>query len=396
MKIGIFGGTFNPPHSGHITMARSAVTQLGLDKLLLIPDNVPPHKTLPAGSADSRQRLEMTALAAGAVGRLAQADDRELHRSGRSYSSDTLRELHEAYPQDELWLLMGSDMFLSLQMWHEPETVCALAHIAAFSRTAADEQAAFIAQKQRLEQAYGARIRLLKNQELIELSSTDVRRALAAGEGETLVPAAVWGYIRREQLYGTHTDLTRLTADELRPIALSYLKPKRMSHVLGTEREAVRLAERYGGDVETARVAALLHDCTKKLTLEEQLALCQVYGLRLDELERTALKLLHSRTGAELARRVFGVSDAVYDAIRWHTTGKADMSLMEKIIYLADYIEPNRDFEGVDALRQAVYRDLDEGLLLGLSMTIDEMRGMGNPVHHNTLDAQQYLLQHRK
>ena len=134
------------------------------------------------------------------------------------------------------------------------------------------------------------------------------------------------------------------------------------------------------------------HDCTKKLDMPEQLALCAQYGIELDELEQKALKLLHSKTGAAIARDVFGVEDAVYDAIWYHTTGKPDMTLLEKIIYLADYIEPSRDFDGVDTLRQAVYEDLDHGLLMGLSMTIQEMEEMGNPVHHLTRDARDYLL----
>ena len=219
-----------------------------------------------------------------------------------------------------------------------------------------------------------------------------LRAALAQGGGEDLLPPPVWGYIRREHLYGTHTDLTHLTPEELRPIALSYLKPKRMPHVLGTEQEAVRLTRRYGGDETQARIAALLHDCTKKLELPEQLALCKQYGIELDALEQRALKLLHSKTGAAIARSVFGVEDAVYDAIWYHTTGKPDMTRLEKILYLADYIEPSRDFPGVEELRKAVYEDLDHGLLLGLSMTIQEMEEMGNPVHHQTRDARDYLL----
>ena len=139
-------------------------------------------------------------------------------------------------------------------------------------------------------------------------------------------------------------------------------------------------------------IAALLHDCTKKLDMEQQLALCRRYDIRLDELEQHALKLLHAKTGAAVARDIFGVKDAVYEAIRWHTTGKPDMTLLEKVIYLADYIEPNRDFPGVDELRRAVYDDLDKGLLMGLSDTIDEMERMGNPVHHDTLEARDFLL----
>ena len=172
----------------------------------------------------------------------------------------------------------------------------------------------------------------------------------------------------------------------------SYLKPKRMPHVLGTEQEAVRLARQYGADETQARVAALLHDCTKKLDMERQLALCAQYHIRLDDLERHALKLLHAKTGAAIARDVFGVDDAVYWAIYWHTTGHADMTLLEKIIYLADYIEPSRDFPGVEDLRQAVHADLDGGLLKALNDSIQDMRQWGNPVHHNTLDARDYLL----
>lgn len=393
MKIGIYGGTFNPPHNGHITAAQAAVKRLGLEKLLLIPDKIPPHKELPAESANERQRYEMAALAAGSIGKLATVSDIELKRQGKSYTSDTLRELRAIYPDDELYLLMGSDMFLSLHTWHEPEVICSLAHLAAFSRLKEGEAYIFAQQKRTLEQKYGAKVDIIVNKNVIELSSTDVRKALESGKGNDLIPIAVYGYIQREHLYGTHTDLKYLTPDELRPIALSYLKPKRMPHVLGTEQEAVKLARMYGVDETKARVAALLHDCTKKLEMDEQLALCREYGIELDELEQKALKLLHSRTGAELARRVFGVDDEVYDAIRWHTTGRANMTKLEKILYLADYIEPSRDFDDVEPLRTVVYEDLDRGLLLGLQMTVDEMEAMGNPVHHNTLDARNYLME---
>lgn len=394
MRIGIYGGTFNPPHNGHITAAQAAMEALKLDKLLLIPDNVPPHKALPAGSPDSRQRLEMTVLATAALGKKAEASDIELHRSGKSYTGDTLREVHEKYPEDELFLLMGSDMFLSLHSWHEPEVICDLAQIVPFSRVSGGEEAAFAAQKLRLEQQYGARVSVVVNPHVIELSSTEVREALAAGKGEELLPRPVYGYIQREHLYGTHADLKHLTVDELRPIALSYLKPKRMPHVLGTEEEAARLARMFGADETEARIAALLHDCTKKLGMAEQLALCEQYGIELDELEQRALKLLHAPTGAAIARHVFDVSDAVYDAIRWHTTGRAGMTLLEKILYLADYIEPSREFADepdVVKLRQTVYEDLDKGLLMGLEMTVQEMEEMGNPVHHHTLDARDDL-----
>ena len=136
MKIGIYGGTFNPPHLGHLTAAAAVVSMLKLDKLLLIPASIPPHKALPAGSPTAEQRLEMTRLAGEQLGLGDRVEtlDMELRRQGKSYTSDTLAALKAQYPEDELWLLMGTDMFLSFQTWHEPEKIASLAGIAAFGR----------------------------------------------------------------------------------------------------------------------------------------------------------------------------------------------------------------------------------------------------------------------
>ena len=394
MKIGVYGGTFNPPHLGHVTAARAVFELLKLDLLLVVPDRQPPHKTLPEGSPTPEQRLEMTRLAAEqlGLGDKVRVLDVELKREGRSYTSETLAQLKEQYPEDELWLLMGTDMFLTLQSWHAPEKILSLAGIAAFGRTEADTEELFSVQREYLYRTYPqARIFTLTIPGVVDVSSTELRAMLAQGKGGHLLPPAVYGCILREGLYDTRADLKHLPLRTLRPVALSYLKYKRIPHVLGTEQEAVRLAERYGADVRKAQVAALLHDCTKKLDMEQQLALCRRYGIRLDELEQKALKLLHAKTGAAIARDVFGVDDEIYRAIWWHTTGHANMTLLEKIIYLADYIEPSRDFPGVDKLRSVCYKDLDEGLLLGLEMTIEEMTSMGNPVHHATIEARDAL-----
>ena len=394
MKIGVYGGTFNPPHLGHVTAARAVFELLKLDLLLLVPDGQPPHKMLPPGSPSPEQRLEMTRLAGEqlGLGERVRTLDLELKREGRSYTAETLRQLHQQYPEDELWLLMGTDMFLTLQAWREPGEILSLAGIAAFGRTEEDTEELFSVQRDYLYRTYPqARIFTLTIPGVVDVSSTELRTMLARGEGGNLLPPAVYGYILREGLYDTRADLKQLPLRTLRPVALSYLKHKRIPHVLGTEQEAIRLAERYGADVEKARVAALLHDCTKRLDMEEQLALCRQYGIRLDALEQQALKLLHAKTGAAIARDVFGVDDEIYQAIWWHTTGHAGMTLLEKIMYLADYIEPSRDFPGVDKLRAVCYKDLDEGLLMGLEMTIEEMTSMGNPVHHATIEARDAL-----
>ena len=370
MRIGIYGGTFNPIHRGHLTAAAAAAKQLCLDKLLLVPDAIPPHKPLPAGSADAADRLEMVQLCTGELPVSAEVTDLELRRQGASYSCDTLAALREQYPADELFFLMGSDMFLSFESWRRPEEICRLATLAVFSRRTADEAAAFARRKEKLEKAFPARVTVVMNPEVIEVSSTQLREELAQGRGRAYLTEPVYGYILRKGLYGTATDLP---------------------HVLGTEQEAAFLAKKYGADVTAARIAALLHDCTKKLDLPQQLSLCRHYAIPLDEMERNYLKLLHSKTGAAVARDRFGVSDEIYNAIFYHTTGKVDMTLLEKIIYLADYIEPSRSFPGVEELRTAVHEDLDRGLCRALADSIVELQGYGSPVHPNTQEALSYI-----
>ena len=404
MKIGIYGGSFNPPHLGHLAAAESAAKYLQLDKLILIPAGIPPHKALSADEPGKAHRLAMTRLmgeqAALDTGVEVEVSAMEVEREGKSYSVDTVREIHEQYPGAELWLLMGTDMFLTFQYWYRPEEIVKYAGICAFGRTEKDGEELFAPQRAFLGEKFpGSRIVTMTLPNLVDVSSTELRERIPRGETEGLLaPAvlapAVLGYIMREHLYGTNFDLKRLSLQELRPIALSYLKAKRMPHVLGTEQTAEALAKKYGADVHKARFAALLHDSTKRLSMEEQLALCEHYHIELDELEQHALKLLHAKTGAALARDVFGADDEIYNAILWHTTGKANMTLLEKVIYLADYIEPNRDFDGVEDLRKVVWEDLDKGLAMGLAMTVEEMEQMGNPVHHNTLQALEYLRGH--
>ncbi len=392
MKIGIYGGTFNPPHLGHLAAARAAADALGLDKLVFVPAGIPPHKALPDDVPDDGRRLEMTALAADQLLRpeLTETWDVELERPGKSYTSDTLREAEKRWPGDELWLLMGSDMFLTLQDWHEPEVVLSLAGVCAFCRGDVHGAAPLAAQKKHLEDAFGARAALVEIPDPVDISSTRLREMLARGEGREYLPPAVYGYILREKLYGTSAGLFRLSIEDLRCVSWSMVRAKRLAHIRGTEETAAALARRWGADETKLRRAAILHDCTKYLSLEEHLALCDRYGLELDGMERATEKLLHAKTGALKARYMFGQDDEIYDAILYHTTGRAGMSLAEKIIYIADYMEPNRDFPEVEALRAAAFEDLDRAMAMGALLSIREMEERGREIHHNTLEAYEY------
>ena len=396
MKIGVYGGTFNPPHLGHLAAARAAVEKLGLDKLLLIPAAVPPHKQLPQETPALEHRMAMAEKMADALlmPKVAEVSRLELEREGKSYTSDTLEAIHKQYPGAQLWLIMGTDMFLTLHQWHDPAEILKLAGICAFGRKEQDGEAVFAPQRTFLEGTYGAKVVTLTLSDLVDISSTQLRELLAGGKGAEYLHPSVYGYILMNGLYGTHADLKHLDIPELRACSYSMVREKRVKHIRGTEEEAVRLARRWGADETYARRAGILHDCTKYLELEDQLSLCRQYGVQLDELEQVAVKLLHSKTGACIARAVFGEPDEVFWAIYWHTTAKADMTTLEKILYVADYMEPNRDFEGVERLRELAYQDLDKALLLGVETTIQEMKDRKLPVHQNTLQAQAWLREH--
>ncbi len=398
MRIGIYGGTFDPIHLGHMQAAKAAAKALKLDCLILIPDNIPPHKAVSGTSAAPAHRLEMCRIAAD---RLCPAvptlvSDMELRREGASYTKDTVRQLRAQYPEDELWLLMGTDMFLSFHTWREPQTICECVNLAAFQRDSDDRAEEFAAQKRRLEGEFEATCAVIDNGEVIPMSSTQVRSALAEGKGGNCLDESVWGYILRNRLYGTNADLTRLSLEQLRACSYSMVKAKRLPHIRGTEETAAKMALRWGADEESARKAAILHDCTKYFDLAQQLSTCEKYGILLDDMEKSTLPLLHAKSGAGIARCVYGMSEEISEAIRWHTTGRGDMTLLEKILYIADYAEPNRQYPWAEELRALIYTDLDAAVKRGLEITIAHNQQTGHPLHPKTLEAWLWLDQHHR
>ena len=184
-----------------------------------------------------------------------------------------------------------------------------------------------------------------------------------------------------------------MTLEEMQALLKESIPGKRYKHSVNVYETALKLAEAHGLPKEKIAVSALLHDCGREVPSKDSVAKCQELGLPIDEVELHQPILLHAKLGVYNAMHKYGVADQeILDGIMYHTTDIDGMSKLAKVVYLADMIEPGRDFPGVEELRKAVYEDLDHGLLLGLSMTIQEMEEMGNPVHHQTRDARDYLL----
>ena len=387
-RIGIYGGTFNPPHLGHMLAARQAVKLLRLDRLLLIPDRIAPHKVLPEGSASPEERMQMLQLAAAGIEK-AEVSDIELRREGTSFTYLTILEMKQLYPEAELVLIMGTDMFLSFDKWRETKIITDHAALGVLYRGEKGEKAAIDAKKAEME-ANGVKVELIEN-EVTAISSTDLRRMLVFGCAEPFLPEGVGAYIREKGLYGTGRDYRNLSEEELEQVVVSLLKPNRVAHVLGCRDMAVELAKRWGADVTDAARAGLLHDITKAIDGPLQLTLCSEYGTMLSDFSRRYPKTLHALTGSLVADRIFGEKETVVNAIRHHTTGKANMSLLEKIIYIADYVEPNRTIAGVDQLRHLAFTDLDAALKMGLQMTVSYLNEQGSEVSPESREALAWL-----
>jgi len=351
MKIGIFGGTFNPPHIGHVQAVKTAAEQNNIDFLIIIPAGIPPHKILPDSTPDSEKRYIMTKNAFSLL-KNTKISDLEIYSKENNYTIDSVEKIQKEYPNAETLLLVGTDMYNSIDTWKDSE-------------------------------------RLLKKvtpvllpRNVIPISSSEIREMLPLRKGREFLADSNYAYIIKYRLYGAKPDF-----DWLSEKALSMLNPLRIPHVKACQTEAVRLAKRWGVDPDDAREAAILHDITKKLDFSQNMCIIAENGNSVNLINKNEEKLLHAITGAILAKSEFGVSDEVADAIKWHTTGRAKMSMLEKIIYIADYIEATRSFPGVDRLRIAAYENIDDAMMIGLEMTVSDLKSRGITPNESTFSA---------
>ena len=378
MKLGIYGGAFNPPHVGHIRAAAYGAEALGLSKVLLIPTNISPHKASPRNTATPAQRLKMLEIAAEGNSAL-QVSDVEVTRGGQSYTFETVLQLQKENPDTRLVLFMGTDMFLSFLNWKNPQIILENADIGVFYRGDRNEEEQ-IAKQAELLRTMGGVVHLIENP-VSQISSTVLRSLLVFGSAGDYLPAGVEDYVRKEGLYGTKESYKNLSLQELEECLPAFIKPERMAHVLGCRDMALELAKRWGADPEKAQRSALLHDITKALDGSPQLTLCRGLGILLDDFSINHPKTLHAFTGSLVAERIFGEKSDVVQAIASHTTGKPGMNTLEQIIYIADMMEMTRTYPGVEKLRSLAFSDLEAAVKLGISNTIEILKARGEDIH---------------
>lgn len=188
-----------------------------------------------------------------------------------------------------------------------------------------------------------------------------------------------------------------MNLEEMRKKLSQELSYVRYQHVLNVEETAIKLAEHYGAPVKKARTAALLHDCAKPLSRKHLLRILEGFDIVVDDTEKSLTPVLHAPVGAIMAEEEYGVDDPdILRAIRYHTIGTPDMRLLDKIIYLADYIEPGRVCSGIDQVRKLAFANIDKAIIKASSNSLVYEIGRDNLIHLNTVKMRNALLERVK
>ena len=378
-RVGIFGGSFNPIHNAHISLVTAFAKKLKLDKVLIIPTANSPHKA-PNSLIDPIHRLNMCKLACEGV-KKAEVCDIEITRQGISYTVDTLAMLKELYPDSELFLLMGADMFMTFDTWREPDRILSMASICTVPRNDDDEK--ILREKEKEYIANGAKSFILDIKK-IDISSTMIRQLTYNDESFTkYVDPKVEKYIYANYLYMNKGTVNYARFEK---VLKARMGEKRYIHSVNVATEAQRLAKKYGADIEKAKLAGTLHDITKETPSNDQLEIINNSGIELNFVESFSPKLWHAIAGAGFVRDVMGIDDEdVFNAIRYHTSGRAEMSLLEKCVFIADFTGAERDYDGVDEMRALADKSLAEAMAFGLSFSLSDLAKRRLAIDPNSL-----------
>ncbi len=404
-RIGIYGGTFNPPHNGHVLAARKFVSALLLDELYIIPTFIPPHK-VEGDRVSPLDRLKMCELAFKSVPK-AKVSDIEIKRGGKSYTYLTLEEL--TAPDRELFFLCGTDMFLTLDEWRLPERIFELCTLVLSRRETSLKTDKQILEKYDVYRSeYGAKIILLDG-EVIDISSSDIRGNFSLLSSGEYLSHDVFDYVIENNLYGL--GYTEENLAYIRRRLPEFMGEKRFRHTLGVESTVAFIGEHIlPGRVNELRAAALLHDIAKEIGKDRQLSLISQNKFFELDFSLESESLYHAFASPALIIKEFPQFSTtnILNSCFNHTTGRAGMTLFEEIVFLSDYIEPTRVYDRCIALREKLVtgilsagsvdekiKTLHECTLLALTYTkefLTERNMKISPATENTINYISALL----
>jgi nicotinate-nucleotide adenylyltransferase len=360
-----------------LAIAACALEEARLQRIIFLPTGNPPHKH--EELADAEHRYEMTRLATLNETMFC-ASRMEIDREGVIYTVDTLTQFHKQMPDAELFYIIGEDTLLDLVNWREPDRVFGLCTFLVFRRFTQDASAHPLVRE--LE-ARGARFWYLSLPPQ-DISASDIRRRLAAGETPDELPLQVFEYIRIMGLYGLSP--APQGANEIYPDLRLALSEKRLLHSLLVAATARRLANIHGLNEEQCELAGLIHDCAKCMPLQTLQHIARERRLLVDKETLANENMLHGPVGAVLAETQYSVADPnILSAIRCHTTGRVGMLPADMVLYLADKIEPSRRYyPALETLRNLSEVNLVAATLYSLRSTQAYVTHQRQALHPST------------
>ncbi|MBR5938486.1 MAG: nicotinate (nicotinamide) nucleotide adenylyltransferase [Clostridiales bacterium] len=394
MKIGIYGGAFDPFHNGHLSMIRGALASKKVDRVIVIPTGMPPFK--PARKVTLSPYRYYMVKAALKDEPNCEVSDIEQVFGEPSYTVTTLKNLRKkkvVSEKDELFLMCGSDILFEFESWYKPKEILEQATLLCALRPGIDEGQARN-EASHLEEVFDTKVKFFKI-EGVEVASSKLR---SDGKFDN-VPEAVKTFIETHGLYCEDSPLVHVS-DEMYKTLMKHcftlfheMSGKRLLHSINVCVLATRYAIRFGADPDKCALAALLHDCAKELPEDEQIALSAkiIHGYI------PGKQILHSPAGAVYAKEHYGVEDQeVLDAIQFHTIGREVMTMTDKIVYLADKVEPARHYDDLTEIRRLAETDLDGALIECYCAIRESFGAKGQEIHEDTKKSLKYLLEHRK
>lgn len=361
MKIGVMGGSFNPIHNGHINLAENAITKLGLDKLLIVPVGNPchkPSKELVLGE----HRINMCRLAFKDNEKVS-VSDFEVNRTENSYTTTTIHKFKIDYPNDDFYLIMGSDMFFSFDKWFCYNELKKMVTVCVAARN--QEENIKISEYALKYMRDGVKVQVIECN-VIELSSTQVRNNISlieTSDKPLVIPEKVVSYIKQNGLYGFSADDYIYKPDDYIKILKPLMDEKRFNHSLMVSKRAEDLARIYNCNVNHAATAGILHDICKRIDYDEQLKWIKKSDIMWDNATLKQESILHGISGAEYIQEVLGIYNIdIINGIRNHTTGRPNMTLFEKVIFIADLTSDDRVYDNVDFIKQLSETNLDNAI----------------------------------
>ncbi|MEG1043291.1 MAG: nicotinate (nicotinamide) nucleotide adenylyltransferase [Oscillospiraceae bacterium] len=380
MKIGVFGGSFNPIHIGHIKLATFAKEKLGLDKLIIVPVGNPCHKES-SNLIDGKDRINMCKLAFEGYNNI-EVCPFEVERTEQSYTSTTIHMLKVQYPDDEFFLIMGSDMFLHFDKWHCYEELKDMVTVCVGARTS-DVIDPIVEFSEKLKED-GCRT-IVFNGGIFEVSSTEIRDSFNKHYLEQMssliVPIKVIEYIVQNGLYGCDKIAYEYDFEFYSEKVKEMVDEKRYIHSLAVSKRAVYLAQIYGCDTNKAKVAGIVHDICKSMTYDEMLHWIKKSDIIWDNATLAQESILHGIAACEYIKSELRIYNTdITQAVMWHTTGKANMSLFEKLIFVADLTSEDRTYPDFENIRKISEENLDEAVEEILRFNLKKILEKANPI----------------